>query len=134
MARITVEDCLKRVENRFLLVHMAAKRVRQIREGSEYLVSSPKNEDIVVALREIAAGKVILKKDVKAEIEALEEKAKERVEKKTKKVLETAEETETKPEKVETKPEETETKAEEVETKPEEVDEKPKEADEDGSA
>jgi DNA-directed RNA polymerase subunit omega len=40
---------------------MAAKRVRQIREGSEYLVSSPKNEDIVVALREIAAGKVRIK-------------------------------------------------------------------------
>jgi DNA-directed RNA polymerase subunit omega len=39
---------------------MAAKRVRQIREGSEYLVSSPKNEDIVVALREIAAGKVLI--------------------------------------------------------------------------
>jgi DNA-directed RNA polymerase subunit omega len=37
---------------------MAAKRVRQIREGSEYLVSSPKNEDIVVSLREIAAGKI----------------------------------------------------------------------------
>ena len=37
---------------------MVAKRVRQIREGSEYLVSSPKNEDIVVALREIAAGKI----------------------------------------------------------------------------
>ncbi len=58
MARITVEDCLKKVTNRFQLVHMAAKRVRQIREGSEYLVNSPKNEDIVVALREIAAGKV----------------------------------------------------------------------------
>ncbi|QTA84624.1 DNA-directed RNA polymerase subunit omega [Desulfonema magnum] len=58
MARITVEDCLKRVENRFILVHAVAKRVRQIREGSEYLVNSPKNEDIVVALREIAAGKV----------------------------------------------------------------------------
>jgi DNA-directed RNA polymerase subunit omega len=42
---------------------MAAARVRQIREGSEYLVSSPKNEDIVVALREIAAGKVIQKTD-----------------------------------------------------------------------
>jgi DNA-directed RNA polymerase subunit omega len=42
---------------------MAAKRVRQIREGYEYLVSSPKNEDIVVALREIAAGKVSLRKD-----------------------------------------------------------------------
>lgn len=63
MARITIEDCLKKVPNRFLLVHMAAKRVRQIREGSEYLVSSPKNEDIVVALREIAAGKVSIKKE-----------------------------------------------------------------------
>lgn len=61
MARITLEDCLKRVENRFKLVHMAAARVRQIREGSEYLVSSPKNEDIVVALREVAAGKIIEK-------------------------------------------------------------------------
>ncbi|MGD2185507.1 MAG: DNA-directed RNA polymerase subunit omega [Desulfobacterales bacterium] len=59
MARITIEDCLKRVSNRFLLVNMVAKRVRQIREGSDYLVSSPKNEDIVVALREVAAGKVI---------------------------------------------------------------------------
>ena len=49
MARITVEDCLEKVPNRFKLVHMAAARVRQIREGSEYLVSSPKNEDIVVA-------------------------------------------------------------------------------------
>ena len=55
MARITIEDCLKRVKNRFLLVNMVAKRVRQIREGSEYLVSSPKNEDIVVSMREIAA-------------------------------------------------------------------------------
>jgi DNA-directed RNA polymerase subunit omega len=45
---------------------MAAARVRQIREGSEYLVSSPKNEDIVVALRELAAGKV-LEKQKKAE-------------------------------------------------------------------
>ena len=61
MARITIEDCLKKVSNRFQLVHMAAKRVRQIREGSEYLVSSPKNEDIVVSLREIAAGKVVKK-------------------------------------------------------------------------
>ncbi len=58
MARITIEDCLKKVDNRFKLVQMAVKRVRQIREGAEYLVSSPKNEDIVVALREIAAGKV----------------------------------------------------------------------------
>jgi len=52
---------MKKVPNRFLLVNMVAKRVRQIREGSEYLVSAPKNEDIVIALREIAAGKVKLK-------------------------------------------------------------------------
>jgi DNA-directed RNA polymerase subunit omega len=63
VARITVEDCMKKVPNRFILVNLAAKRVRQIREGSEYLVSSPKNEDIVVALREIAAGKVTLQQD-----------------------------------------------------------------------
>lgn len=67
MARITIEDCLKRVNNRFLLVNMVAKRVRQIREGSEYLVSSPKNEDIVVSLREIAAGKIIVKQESEKE-------------------------------------------------------------------
>jgi DNA-directed RNA polymerase subunit omega len=67
MARITIEDCLKRVSNRFLLVHMAAKRVRQMREGSEYLVNSPKNEDVVVALREIAADKVYIRPDDKSD-------------------------------------------------------------------
>ncbi len=46
-----------------MLVNMVAKRVRQIREGSEYLVSSPKNEDIVISLREIAAGKVRLQQE-----------------------------------------------------------------------
>jgi DNA-directed RNA polymerase subunit omega len=61
VARITIEDCLRKVPNRFFLVNMVAKRVRQIREGSDYLVSSPKNEDIVVALREIAAGKIVAK-------------------------------------------------------------------------
>jgi DNA-directed RNA polymerase subunit omega len=65
VARITIEDCLKRVKNRFLLVNMVAKRVRQIREGSEYLVSSPKNEDIVVSMREIAAGKITIKEEKK---------------------------------------------------------------------
>ena len=62
MARITIEDCLKKVENRFILVNMVSKRVRQIREGSDYLVNSPKNEDIVVSLREVAAGKVVSQK------------------------------------------------------------------------
>jgi len=60
MARVTVEDCLRRCKNRFLLVHAAAKRVRQTREGAQYLVQSPKNEGIVIALREIAAGKVLI--------------------------------------------------------------------------
>jgi len=63
LARITIEDCMKQVSNRFLLCNMVAKRVRQVRDGSEYLVSSAKNEDIVVSLREIAAGKIILKEE-----------------------------------------------------------------------
>lgn len=57
MARITVEDCLKNVDNRFELIHLSAKRVRQLRKGSEPLVQS-KNTDVVVSLREIAAGEV----------------------------------------------------------------------------
>ena len=69
MARITIEDCLRKVDNRFLLVNMVARRVRQIREGSDYLVSSPKNEDIVVSLREIAAGKVATTEAVSEEEE-----------------------------------------------------------------
>jgi len=67
VARITIEDCLRKVDNRFKLVNMVARRVRQIREGSDYLVSSPKNEDIVVSLREVAAGKVTSKEAVKDE-------------------------------------------------------------------
>jgi len=57
MARITVEDCLQKVNNRFALIHSAAKRVRQLRKGAEPTLAS-KNKDIVVALREIAAGTV----------------------------------------------------------------------------
>ncbi len=58
MARITVEDCLQKINNRFQLIHVAAKRVRQLRKGSEPTITS-RNKDIVVALREIAAGTVI---------------------------------------------------------------------------
>ena len=57
MARITVEDCQERVENRFLLVQMAIKRVRQYREGYEPLVES-RNKEAVTALRALAAGKI----------------------------------------------------------------------------
>lgn len=58
MARITVEDCQERVDNRFLLVQMAIKRVRQYREGYEPLLES-RNKEVVTALREIAAGKIL---------------------------------------------------------------------------
>lgn len=58
MARITVEDCQERVDNRFLLVQMAIKRVRQYREGYEPLVPT-RNKEVVTALREIAAGKIL---------------------------------------------------------------------------
>ncbi|MFH2012228.1 MAG: DNA-directed RNA polymerase subunit omega [Pseudomonadota bacterium] len=62
MARITVEDCLKNEENRFILIHLASKRVRQLLKGAKPLVDTPENKEVVVALREIAAGKVISKK------------------------------------------------------------------------
>ena len=58
MARITVEDCQEKVDNRFLLVQMAIKRVRQYREGYEPLLES-RNKEVVTALREIAAGKIL---------------------------------------------------------------------------
>ncbi len=57
MARVTIEDCLEKVENRYELVHLTAKRVKQLREGDDAQVKS-KNKTIVTALREIAAGKV----------------------------------------------------------------------------
>lgn len=57
MARVTIEDCQERVENRFLLVQMTIKRVRQLRDGYEPLIPT-RNKEAVTALREIAAGKI----------------------------------------------------------------------------
>jgi DNA-directed RNA polymerase subunit omega len=57
MARVTVEDCLEREENRFALVILAAHRTRQLMKGAAPLVQS-KNKAAVTALREIAAGRV----------------------------------------------------------------------------
>ncbi|MBF0528073.1 MAG: DNA-directed RNA polymerase subunit omega [Deltaproteobacteria bacterium] len=54
MARITVEDCLEQVENRFQLVHLSARRVRQLRQGATPLYDCD-NKDVVLALREIAS-------------------------------------------------------------------------------
>lgn len=57
MARVTVEDCLKKVPSRFQLIHLAIERVKQLREGSQPLVNAD-NKEIVLALREIAQGLV----------------------------------------------------------------------------
>jgi DNA-directed RNA polymerase subunit omega len=96
MARITVEDCLKKVNNRFSLIHMASKRVRQLRKGAEATLIT-KNRDIVTALREIAAGNInqaeevdqsdligteadILPDEIERELVGEEEKVEEEVE------------------------------------------------------
>jgi DNA-directed RNA polymerase subunit omega len=59
MARITCEDCLEKVgdHNRFNLIHLTVERVKQHRQGEPFLVNG-KNQEIVMSLREIAAGKV----------------------------------------------------------------------------
>jgi DNA-directed RNA polymerase subunit omega len=56
MARITIEDCTKRVPNRFHLVQMAAIRTKQLKKGARSLVQTEGNKEVVTSLREIAAG------------------------------------------------------------------------------
>ena len=58
MARVTVEDCLENVENRFKLVLLASKRARQLNHNAEPFVPRGKDKDTVLALREIAEGHV----------------------------------------------------------------------------
>ena len=72
MARVTIEDCLDNVENRFALTLLAAKRARQIRKGVEPVVHSPKNKEAVTALREVASGRVTFDRDVQALFDANE--------------------------------------------------------------
>ena len=76
MARITVEDCLEVVNNRFELVLMATKRARQLANGAEPLVESTNDKPTVLALREIAARKVT--PELLAEIERQEREKAER--------------------------------------------------------
>lgn len=83
MARITVEDCLESIgdDNRFALVHLAVKRVKQHRQGAPLLIPPRKNKEIVMTLREVAAGEVTFdniydlpaKKDAKHESASAEE-------------------------------------------------------------
>ncbi len=58
MARITIEDCNEQVGNRFNLVVMASIRAKQLMRGARPLVSSDENREIVVSLREVAAGHI----------------------------------------------------------------------------
>ncbi|MEZ4704981.1 MAG: DNA-directed RNA polymerase subunit omega [Bdellovibrionota bacterium] len=57
MARISIEDCLEQVNNRFALVHLVSERARQLAKGSTALVRS-KNKHIVTALREVAGDQI----------------------------------------------------------------------------
>jgi DNA-directed RNA polymerase subunit omega len=74
MARITVEDCLDNINNRFELVLTATKRARQIGHGAEPMIPEENDKPTVIALREIAAGHIDAERvDVlQAEIEAAE--------------------------------------------------------------
>jgi DNA-directed RNA polymerase subunit omega len=64
MARVTVEDCLDTVTNRFALCLLAAKRARALLDEAEPLLET-QNRETVTALREIAAGKVGFRRDVR---------------------------------------------------------------------
>jgi DNA-directed RNA polymerase subunit omega len=74
MARITVEDCLENIENRFELVLTATKRARQISNGSDPLIPEENDKPTVIALREIADGLIDTERVnvLQAEIEAAE--------------------------------------------------------------
>ena len=58
MARVTIEDCLSKVQNRFVLVLMASKRAKQLLKGNKPLIDSKDNKPVVTALREIASKKI----------------------------------------------------------------------------
>lgn len=65
MARVTVEDCLPMVDNRFALVLLGAKRARQLMAGARPLTEVSKNKPPVLALREVATGRVKFDRDVR---------------------------------------------------------------------
>jgi DNA-directed RNA polymerase subunit omega len=65
MARVTVEDALPHVDNRFALVLLASKRARQLMAGAKPLVEHSKNKPCVLSLREVATGRVRFDRDVR---------------------------------------------------------------------
>ncbi|OED39173.1 DNA-directed RNA polymerase subunit omega [Chromatiales bacterium (ex Bugula neritina AB1)] len=77
MARVTVEDCLEHVDNRFELVLQAAKRARKISLGAEPMVAMENDKPTVIALREIAKG--LVKTEVVEDVMPLEDTAGEAI-------------------------------------------------------
>jgi len=75
MARLTVEDCLEKIDNRYDLVMLASKRARQIAMGSEPLVEEDGDKPTVIALREIAEGLVTHENINKLGISSYDEEA-----------------------------------------------------------
>ena len=75
MARLTVEDCLPLIGNRFDIVLVASRRARQLELGAEPLVDAEKDKPTVIALREIAAG--LMNQEILDEIEAKQRAAEE---------------------------------------------------------
>jgi len=77
MARVTVEDCLENVANRFELVLVSSKRARQIASGKEPMVDEENDKPTVIALREIAEGfvtaDILVESEEEAEVEMLPE-------------------------------------------------------------
>lgn len=63
MARVTVEDCLEQVPNRFALVHLGVKRARQLMKDAEPLIETD-NKEVVTALREVADNRIAFVEDL----------------------------------------------------------------------
>lgn len=79
MARVTVEDCLDNVDNRFDLVLLATKRARQLAYGADPLVPAENDKPTVLALREIAEGLITPSRMAADEAAAAAEAAMEKV-------------------------------------------------------
>lgn len=82
MARVTVEDCLVRIPNRFALIHLATKRALQLKRNAEPLVET-ENKECVTALREVGEGKITFQGDVEEIVSGRWRKERKRTRRKT---------------------------------------------------
>ncbi len=82
MARVTVEDCLVRIPNRFALIHLATKRALQLKRNAEPLVET-ENKECVTALREVGEGMITFQGDVEEIVSGRWRKERKRARRKT---------------------------------------------------